>query len=115
MSAVVRTEFSWGTIEWLAGADVGNSNELSLARMSLQPGKANDLHRHGNCEESVYVVSGTIECMAGDAAVTLAPGENTVVPRDAEHLLRNVGNEPAELLLSYSSAEREFSLADDDA
>ena len=115
MSALVRNEFSWGAIEWLAGAEVGNSNELSLARMSLQPGKANDLHRHGNCEESVYVVSGTIECMTDGSSVTLAAGENTVVARSATHLLRNVGNEPAELLLSYSSAEREFSLADGDA
>jgi len=112
MAETVRNEFSWGVIEWLAGAEVGNSDELSLARMSLHPGHANDLHRHGNCEESVYVVSGTIECMTDGSSVTLATGENTVVARSATHLLRNVGSEPAELLLSYSSAEREFSLVD---
>ena len=115
MGKTVRNEFSWGVIEWLAGADVGNGDELSLARMLLKPGAANDLHSHGNCEESVYVVSGTIECITDGSSVTLAAGDNTVVARSAKHVLRNVGSEPAELMLSYSSAEREFSLADGDA
>lgn len=107
----VRNEFPWGLIEWLAGAEVGNSRELSLARMSLPVGNATDVHSHGNCEESVYVVRGSVECTAGGAAVTLAQGEQTVVPRGAVHRLRNAGAGPAETILSYSSAAREFKLA----
>jgi len=108
---IVRNEFSWGVIEWLAGAEVGNSRELSLARMSLPAGNATDVHIHGNCEESVYVVRGRVECTADGAAVTLAQGEQTVVPRGAVHRLRNAGSGPAEIILSYSSAAREFKLA----
>ncbi|MBI2156240.1 MAG: hypothetical protein HYU26_04925, partial [Candidatus Rokubacteria bacterium] len=47
-SRIVRNEFPWGVIEWLAGGEVGNSTELSLARVSLPPGKATDTHVHGN-------------------------------------------------------------------
>ncbi len=107
----VRNEFPWGVIEWLAGAEVGNSRELSLARLTIAPGRANELHIHGNCEESVYVVRGWIECnIAGDSRL-LGEGSSTVVPRGAAHLLRNAGAEPAEVILSHSSAAREFKLA----
>ncbi len=108
---MVRNEFPWGVIEWLAGAEVGNSRELSLARMSLPPGNATDTHVHANCEESVYVVRGRVECVYGGEAKLLSAGELTVVPRGAVHRLKNAGGEPAEIILSYSSSAREFKLA----
>jgi len=108
---IVRNEFPWGVIEWLAGSEVGNSQELSLARISLPAGNATDTHVHGNCEESVYVVRGQVECTYGGRSSLLAPGELTVVPRGAVHRLRNAGSEPAEIILSYSSNAREFKLA----
>ena len=107
----VRNEFPWGVIEWLAGGEVGNSRELSLARMSLPVGNATDTHVHGNCEESVYVVRGKVECTSDGRSEMLAVGELTVVPRGAVHRLRNAGTEPAEIILSYSSNAREFKLA----
>jgi mannose-1-phosphate guanylyltransferase/mannose-6-phosphate isomerase len=107
----VRNEFPWGVIEWLASEEVGNSKELSLARMTLPPGSANDLHIHGNCEESVYVARGRVECTADGSSTLLEQGEQTVVPRGAVHRLRNAGSEPCEIILSYSSAAREFRLA----
>ncbi|MDH4189807.1 MAG: cupin domain-containing protein [Betaproteobacteria bacterium] len=108
---IVRNEFPWGVIEWLAGAEVGNSEELSLARVSMPPGSLADNHAHANCEESVYVVQGRVECTCEGRSTVLAQGELTVVPRGAAHRLRNVGSEPAEMILSYSSNAREFRLA----
>ena len=108
---IVRNEFAWGVIEWLAGAEVGNSSELSLARISLPAGNATDTHLHANCEESVYVVRGRVECVCGGKSELLAPGESTIIPRAAVHLLRNAGDEPAEIVLSHSSATRAFALA----
>lgn len=71
----VRNEFPSGAIEWLAGAEIGNSRELSLARMSRAVDNATDAHSIGNSEESVYVARGSVECTAGGAAVTLTQGE----------------------------------------
>jgi putative monooxygenase len=110
-SRVVRNEFPWGVIEWLAGSEVGNSRELSLARISLPAGNATDTHVHGNCEESVYVVRGRVECSCNGSSSVLSAGELTVMPRGAVHRLRNAGAEPAEIILSYSSSAREFRLA----
>lgn len=110
-SRIIRHEFPWGVIEWLAAGEVGNSKELSVARVSLPPGKATDTHVHGNCEESVYVIRGRVECVSDGRSALLSPGELTIVPRGAVHGLRNVGAEPAEVILSYSSCAREFKLA----
>lgn len=111
MTDTVRNEFTWGVIEWLAGAEVGNSEELSLARVLLPPGNQTDLHAHDNCEEGVYVVRGRVDCEAEGSRSSLTGGQSTIVARGSEHRLVNVGDEPAELLLSYSSAARGFRLA----
>ncbi|MBI4269643.1 MAG: cupin domain-containing protein [Candidatus Rokubacteria bacterium] len=110
-SRIVRNEFRWGVIEWLAGSEVGNSKELSLARVSLPVGNATDTHMHGNCEESVYVTRGRVECTTNGRSTLLSAGDLAVVPRGAVHGLRNAGAEPAEAILSYSSNAREFALA----
>ena len=111
MTQSVRVEYSWGVLEWLAGGEVGNSHELSIARMTLPSGNETDAHVHGNCEESVYVVNGALECLTDGVPVRVLRGEHTMVPRGSVHQLRSVGAEPAEVLLSYSSAARAFELA----
>jgi mannose-6-phosphate isomerase-like protein (cupin superfamily) len=109
--ATIRNEFEWGSIEWLANSEVGNSEELSLARLQLHPGMATETHIHANCEESIYVLRGSVECRFGAQCALLGPGERSVVPRGAVHAIRNAGSDPAEVLLGYSSATREFALA----
>lgn len=111
MAAPVRHEFPWGVIEWLAGAEAGNAQELSLARLSLAPGRSTDVHRHANCEESIYVEHGRVLCRIGGARCELADGGLTVVPRGAVHAIQNLGTAPARLILSYASAAREFELS----
>ena len=109
---IVRHEFDWGAIEWLAGAEVGNSAELALARLWLQPDKSGDTHVHRNCEESIYVVDGEIECGIGERRIRMSAGACAVVPRGAVHTIRCVGPAPAELLLGYSAAQRDYALAE---
>ncbi|MFO1363596.1 MAG: cupin domain-containing protein [Burkholderiales bacterium] len=108
---IVRHEFPWGEIEWLAGAEVGNSAELALARLRVAPGRGGETHVHRNCEESIYVVAGEVECAIGDRHVRLSPGACAVVPRGVAHAIRGVGASPAELLLGYSSSARDYALA----
>ena len=111
---IIRNEFDWGAIEWLANREVGNAKELSVARMVLRPGMATDAHVHANCEEAIYVVHGMVECRTGRRLVKLRTGGQSVVPRGAVHRIKNAGTTPAEVILSYSSAAREFTLAPSD-
>jgi len=109
----MREQFPWGSIEWLAGSEVGNSRELSLARLLIDPGKAGDAHMHANCEESVYVVAGTVQCRIGAELAALAAGACVVIPRGRVHSIANVGASPAELILGYSAAARDYTPAQD--
>ena len=113
MSRHVTNSHPWGVIEWLAGAEIGNSAELSIARVVLDAGSAMEPHVHGNCEESVFVVSGTVECASSGRTTVLEEGEQAIIGRGDVHVLRNPNPEPTELLLSYSSAAREFAFAPD--
>jgi len=109
---IVRHECPWGAIEWLAGAEVGNSTELALARLRVQPGLSGDTHLHRNCEESIYVVDGEVECGIGERRIRMSAGACAVVPRGAVHTIRCVSAAPAELLLGYSAARRDYALAE---
>jgi len=65
-------------------------------------------HWHPNASELGYVVSGTIEVMIwrspGESAVfTLSAGMCWFIPQAALHSLNNIGNEPAQLLVGFSS------------
>jgi quercetin dioxygenase-like cupin family protein len=111
-SKIIRNEFDWGAIEWLANREVGNAKELSVGRMALRPGMATDAHTHANCEEAIYVVHGMVECRMGRKPVKLRAGGQWVIPRGIVHRIKNTGTTPAEIILSYSSAAREFALAD---
>lgn len=107
----IRNVFEWGSIEWLVSSEVGNSRELSLGRMRLEPGMATETHVHANCEESIYVLRGTVRCRLGADEIALGAGERSVVPRGSVHAIRNATGESAELLLCYSAAVRAYARA----
>ena len=107
----MREEFPWGSIEWLAGSEVGSGVELSLARLIIDPGKAGDVHMHANCEESIYVVAGTVQCRIDGELASLGAGACAVVPRGRVHSIANAGASPAELILGYSAAARDYTPA----
>lgn len=104
------TKFDWGEIYWLANAELGNSRELSLARMFIYPGASNDNHRHPNCEESIYLVRGQVRHQVGAQNINQQVGSAVIVPRDTPHRSTNVGTGAVELILAYSSEARAFVL-----
>ena len=100
--------FDWGQIHWLANAEIGNSAELSVARMVMKGGKTSDLHHHPNCEEAVYLVRGKLEHRIGNETFLQEPGSTVTVPRNTAHSASNIGSEEAEIIASYSTAARDF-------
>lgn len=65
-------------------------------------------HWHPNASELGYVISGTIEVIIwrspGESAVfTLSAGMCWFIPQAALHSLNNIGNEPAKLLVGFST------------
>ena len=58
-------------------------------------------HRHGGCEETFRVLSGSLEFLLDEAVVTLGPGDFVRVPPGVRHGYANVSGAPVELLVSF--------------
>ncbi|MDP6543773.1 MAG: cupin domain-containing protein [Phycisphaerae bacterium] len=99
----------WGSLAWAVNAKVGNCNTMTLGRVSIKADKANGRHRHGNCDELLYVVSGELDHYADDVGtLRMKAGDVIVIPAGVVHNARCVSKTDADLIVIYSSAAREF-------
>lgn len=105
-----RVAASWGELRWIAGGDVGNAEGLTLGRVIIKPGQANPRHCHRRCEEVLYLLAGRLEHTLGDASHRLEPGDVITIPAGVFHNARAIGEEDAEMIVAFSSGERDFVL-----
>ena len=108
-----RIDEPWGSLMWLAGSKLGNARGLTLGRVVIAAGSANPRHAHDGCEEALYLMAGEIEHTVGPETVTLRAGDTLVVPAGLMHNARSVGDVDADMIVAYSSAERDFRLEDE--
>jgi quercetin dioxygenase-like cupin family protein len=100
----------WGSLNWLASAQIGNAKGVTVGRVTIKPGKANPRHSHSTCEEVLYLLTGRLEHWIGDASVILEAGDTLTVPANVAHYAANVGDEDADMIVAYSSGVRDFYL-----
>lgn len=105
--AAASQPFEWGRLTWFASGSLGNSSAMTVGLCEISPGAANPRHVHPNCEEVLHVLRGRIVHTLGDEEVVLEAGDTIAVPPLVAHNARNVGEEVAELLVAFSSAERQ--------
>lgn len=103
-----RIDEAWGSLRWLAGRRQGNAQGLVLGRVIIVEGQANPRHSHSNCEEALYLLRGRLRHSVGDKTVLLEAGDCLVVPAGVAHNALNIGGEPADMIVAYSSGERDF-------
>jgi quercetin dioxygenase-like cupin family protein len=70
----------------------------------IPTGAGNTLHIHPVENESFYMLEGELAFQRGDEVITATPGTLVHVPKGVPHYLRNLGTEPARLLISFSPA-----------
>lgn len=105
---VPSENYAWGALHWLTSAATNGARELTLGHTTVAPGGRNPLHRHPNCEEVLYVLAGEIEhFVEGTPRLRMKAGEAILIPRNLKHQAINVGTTQAELLVAFSSANRE--------
>ncbi len=100
----------WGSLTWFAGKALGNSQGLTFGRVVIEPGKANPRHAHPNCDEVLYLLSGRLEHSVGDEKVMVTPGDTLIVRAGCAHNAVNVGDVDADMIVAYSSGDRQFQL-----
>jgi quercetin dioxygenase-like cupin family protein len=98
---------SWGKLVWQVSAAIGNSRTMSVGVCCLNPGCHNARHYHPNCDEVLVVKSGRIIHTLGEEEREMETGDVIVIPTGVMHNARNIGDEPAELSISFSSADRQ--------
>ena len=105
-TAGTLTEMPWGHLRIFTGRGAQPS-ETTVGICHIKPGCHNPLHYHPNCQETIYILSGRCAHRYGEATVMLEPGQTILVPRFVVHNASAVGDEPLELLIIFSSGERE--------
>jgi quercetin dioxygenase-like cupin family protein len=105
--ADAATETGWGTITWLINGEKTEGAEQTFGVVTIEPGQSNPLHMHPNCEEILYVVSGTCDHRLGDETIALSPGMVICVPRGTPHCARATSPERLVVVVSFSSPDRQ--------
>ena len=104
----VRIEEPWGSLNWLASASIGNAEGVTVGRVIIKPGQSNPRHSHTTCEEVLYLLRGRLRHTMGEAEVVLEAGDTLTVPAYVAHHAINIGDEDADMIVAYSSGERDF-------
>ena len=100
-------EQSWGKLVWMVSGALGSSKTLTVGRCYINPGQANPRHYHTNCDEVLYVLRGTIEHTVGDDVFSMSAGDIVSIPSGSYHNARNVGDDVAEFVITFNSADRQ--------
>ena len=103
------------SMHWLMEDAIAPGAEVSLARMVVAPGVLTEAHAHPNCTETVHLLSGTIEQRSGERCTEMRAGDTALIPRRTVHQTRNVGPEPAEMIIAYSAGTRLYEASEDAA
>lgn len=107
--AVERITAEWGELTWYASGKLGNSADMTVGKCVIRPGCENPLHSHPNCSETLVVTAGRIAHIVEDGRrVELGPGDTITIPAGLLHNARCVSDEPAEMFIAFSSAERKM-------
>ena len=100
-------EKDWGSLQWLVNAASGGDAGMTFGRVTCKPCQGNPPHYHPECDELLYVVTGTIEhSLPEGGTVQLDPGDCILLPRGHGHSAINTGTEEAVVIVAFNSAER---------
>lgn len=99
-------DFPWGRIIWLASRTLGNSDTMTFGRVTIRAGHENPRHRHPNCDEILHLISGRLEHSMADDKFIMEAGDTISIPTDIMHNAKALGEEDAEMVICFSSADR---------
>ncbi len=105
-----RIEESWGSLCWLAGKEISDTEGLTVGRVTIRKGMSNPRHSHPNCDEVLYLLQGRLEHSIGKEIVILEAGDTLVIHAGVPHHAASIGEEDADMMVAYSSGIRQFQL-----
>ena len=106
--SVKEVKYPWGWIRWMMNSELDPGAAQTFGIVQIDAGKRNPLHKHPNCEELLYVLSGSFESVVGDKRVVMHAGEIIRIPANVPHQGINNTKEPMRAVISYSSGVRQM-------
>lgn len=106
-NSVKEVKFPWGWIRWMMNTELDPAASQTFGIVQIDAGKRNQLHKHPNCEELLYVLSGSFESVVGGRRVVMHAGDMIRIPANVPHQGINNTNEPMRAVISYSSGVRQ--------
>ncbi len=105
--AAEALDFPWGRITWTVSRSLGNSAAMTFGRVLMRAGMSNPRHRHPNCDEILHLLSGRIEHTLDGQTFVLEAGDTISIPTGVWHQARVLDGADAEMVIAFSSADRE--------
>jgi quercetin dioxygenase-like cupin family protein len=102
-----QVNYPWGWIRWMMNSKIDPGAAQTFGIVEIKAGQKNTLHKHPNCEEMLYVLSGSCTHIIGDKKVVIKRGDLIRVPPNTPHQAIVIGNEPMRAMISYSSGDRQ--------
>jgi quercetin dioxygenase-like cupin family protein len=109
---VKKEEFAWGWIRWMMSSKLDPKSEMTFGIVHLKADQINPFHVHANCEEHLYVLSGSCEHWIGKETIMLKKGDVIRIPAGVPHKARTF-KEPMESIIVYSSGDRQFEVVEE--
>jgi len=100
-------DMPWGELRWYTSGEQSNTDTLTTGLATILPGQANPVHYHPNCDEVLHVLKGRIRHSMDGKTVEMSAGDTVSIPQGVHHNATNIGDEPALLAISFSTAWRE--------
>ncbi len=95
----------WHITDFRLPLSARNGSASTLFRARFFPGAVHAKHRHENCEEIYYVISGQGLAGAGPDRIEVHGGQFHFIPRGVEHWLHNLSDtDPIEVIGIYAGA-----------
>jgi mannose-6-phosphate isomerase-like protein (cupin superfamily) len=101
-----EVKYPWGSIRWMMNSALDKESAQTFGIVQINAGQSNYLHSHPNCEEILYVISGSCEHVVGNKRVPMHAGDLIRVPIGVPHQAFVTGKEPLRAVISYSSGDR---------
>ena len=111
---VEKLEHPLGWIRWMMSDKLDPKSEMTFGLVKLNAGQRNPVHIHPNCEEHLYVLSGTLEHRLADKVISLKKGDLLRIPMGVAHNAWTTDKEPAEAVIVYSSGDRQFEVVEEE-
>ena len=90
-----------------SGASDDPNAKTTFGIVKIKAHQRNPFHTHPNCEEILYVLSGSCEHRLGDRIDVLKAGDLIRIPAGVPHCARAL-DEPMESVVVYSTGRRQF-------